>query len=46
MIKLSYYEYDQNARGKKYEVGEEVLVMLPSASVKLRSTWQGPFPIA
>ena len=37
--------YDQNARGKKYEVGEEVLVMLPSASSKLKSTWQGPFPI-
>ena len=37
--------YDKTARGKKYEAGEEVLVMLPSASSKLTSTWQGPFPV-
>ena len=37
--------YDQNARGKRYEVGEEVLVMLPCSANKLRSAWQGPFPI-
>ena len=36
--------YDKKTQDRKFSVGEEVLV-LPSASNKLLSSWLGPFPI-
>ena len=37
--------YDQDARGQTFEEGEEVLVLLPTASRSLEARWQGPFKI-
>ena len=37
--------YDKKTQDRKFSVGEEVLVLLPSASNKLLSSWPGPFPI-
>lgn len=37
--------YDQKARNRSFEVGDLVLVLLPSSSNKLLAKWQGPFPI-
>ena len=37
--------YDKKTQDRKFSVGEEVLVSLPSASNKLLSSWLGPFPI-
>ena len=37
--------YDKKTQDRKFSVGEEVLVLLPSASNKLLSSWLGPFPI-
>ena len=37
--------YDKKTQDRKFSVGEEVLVWLPSASNKLLSSWLGPFPI-
>ena len=37
--------YDKKTQDRKFSVGEEVLVFLPSASNKLLSSWLGPFPI-
>ena len=37
--------YDKKTQDHKFSVGEEVLVLLPSASNKLLSSWLGPFPI-
>ena len=36
---------DKKTRDRRFSVGEEVLVLLPSASNKLLSSWLGPFPI-
>ena len=36
---------DKKTQDRKFSVGEEVLVLLPSASNKLLSSWLGPFPI-
>ena len=35
----------KKTQDRKFSVGEEVLVLLPSASSKLLSSWLGPFPI-
>ena len=35
----------KKTQDRKFSVGEEVLVLLPSASNKLLSSWLGPFPI-
>jgi transposase InsO family protein len=37
--------YDANARGKSFDVGEEVLLLLPTTTNKLTVKWQGPFKI-
>ena len=37
--------YDKRARETQLEVGEEVLVLLPTRSEKLLSKWKGPFKI-
>ena len=37
--------YDKKTQDCRFSVGEEVLVLLPSASNKLLSSWLGPFPI-
>ena len=35
----------KKTQDRKFSVGEEILVLLPSASNKLLSSWLGPFPI-
>ena len=35
--------YDQTARERELEPGEEVLVLLPTSSNKLLAQWQGPY---
>ena len=37
--------YDKKTQDRRFSVGQEVLVLLPSASNKLLSSWLGPFPI-
>ena len=37
--------YDKKTQDRKFSVGEEVLVLLPSGSNELLSSWLGPFPI-
>jgi transposase InsO family protein len=37
--------YDHNARERKFEPGEQVLVLLPTSSNRLLATWQGPYPV-
>ena len=37
--------YDQNARERTFQVGEQVLVLLPTSSNKLLAQWHGPYPI-
>lgn len=35
--------YDQNARHRVLESGEDVLVLLPTTKNKLLTQWQGPY---
>ena len=37
--------YDKKTQDRRFSVGEEVLVLLLSASNELLSSWLGPFPI-
>ncbi|XP_072182290.1 uncharacterized protein [Diadema setosum] len=37
--------YDKGARARMLEVGDEVLVLLPTSSSKLLAKWQGPYRI-
>ena len=37
--------YDQNARDQEFQVGECVLVLLPTSTKKLLVQWQGPYPV-
>ena len=37
--------YDKKARARKFEAGEEVLVLLPTSANKLLAQWQGPYKI-
>ena len=37
--------FDLKARDRKFEVGDEVLLMLPDDKEKLLMSWQGPFKI-
>jgi hypothetical protein len=37
--------YDQNARERRFEPGEQVLVLLPTSTSKLLAQWQGPYPV-
>ena len=34
--------YNRAARDRSFDVGDKVLVLLPSASNKLQAKWQGP----
>ena len=37
--------YDRSSCTREFEVGEEVLVLLPTATNKLFARWQGPYPV-
>ena len=37
--------YDKNARQREFEVGDQVLVLLPTATSKLLAQWQGPYQV-
>ena len=37
--------YDKRARPRKFEVGDEVLLLLPTDHNKLLMNWKGPFPV-
>ena len=37
--------YDQNSKLRKFDEGDEVLVLLPTCERSLESLWQGPFKI-
>ena len=37
--------YDKAARDKRFEPGEQVLVLMPAAANKLQAIWQGPFEV-
>ena len=37
--------YDQNARQRKFQAGDQVLVLLPSSTSKLLAQWQGPYEV-
>ena len=37
--------YDKGARSRTFEMGEQVLVLLPTRSQKLLAQWQGPYVI-
>ena len=37
--------YDQNAREREFQEGEQVLVLLPTSHDKLLARWQGPYTV-
>ena len=37
--------YDQNARQRQFEAGDQVLVLLPTSKNKLVAQWQGPYEV-
>ena len=37
--------YDRNARQQKFQVGEQVIVLLPTSTNKLVAQWQGPYSV-
>ena len=37
--------YDRNARTRKFEPGDQVLVLLPTSTSKLLVQWQGPYEV-
>ena len=37
--------YDKAARVREFQVGDEVLVLLPSSARSLEAQWQGPYPV-
>ena len=37
--------YDRHARQRKFEAGDQVLVLLPTTTSKLTARWQGPYAI-
>ncbi len=37
--------YDQTARTRSFEVGEEVLLLLPTSENKLLAKWLGPYRV-
>ena len=39
------HHYDKNRRMRSLEVGDKVLVLLPTDSNKLLLSWKGPFPV-
>lgn len=37
--------YDKNARARKFQPGQQVLVLLPTTTNKLFAQWQGPYKV-
>ena len=37
--------YDRNARTRKFDPGDQVLVLLPTSTSKLLAQWQGPYEV-
>lgn len=37
--------YDQNARDRELNPGEQVLILLPTSTNKLLAQWQGPYKV-
>ena len=37
--------YDQNAKERSFEIGDEVLILLPMCACSLEAQWQGPYKI-
>ena len=37
--------YDENARERQFEPGDQVLVLLPTETSKLLARWHGPYPV-
>eukprot|EP00057_Strongylocentrotus_purpuratus_P026705 XP_011681179.1 PREDICTED: uncharacterized protein LOC105446277 [Strongylocentrotus purpuratus] len=37
--------YDRNARNRKLDIGDQVLILLPTDQNKLLLKWMGPFPV-
>ena len=37
--------YDRNVRERKFEEGDQVLILLPTATTKLNAQWQGPYEV-
>ena len=37
--------YDQRSSNRKFDIGDKVLVLLPTPGSKLESKWQGPYTI-
>ena len=35
--------YDKRARSRKFDVGDKVLLLLPSESIKVLLQWDGPY---
>ena len=38
--------YGQSARDRVYQVGDKVLVLMPTSTHKLQTQWQGPYTIS
>ena len=43
-IKQKAY-YDRRARSRKFDVGDKVLLLLPTESNKLLFQWKGPYEV-
>ena len=37
--------YDKHVRERDFQVGERVLVLLPTATSKMLAQWHGPYPV-
>ena len=37
--------YDRHARNRQFQLGDQVLVLLPTSTNKLLAEWRGPYPI-
>ena len=37
--------YDRNARVREFQPGDQILVLLPTATSKLLAQWQGPYEV-
>ena len=48
MVEAQRYQktwYDKSARERSFDIGQKVLVMLPTTESKLLAKWQGPFDV-
>lgn len=37
--------YDKNVRNRNFEIGQKVLVLLPTSTSKLFTQWKGPYEV-